>query len=350
MSQTLFYRDILDAPLALADTLGGLDAEPVAQAMLAAGTRRVVAIGSGSSYFACAAAAYLHDSLAIPDGIALWAAPAEDFGLYPLPLAARDAIVGVSASGKVVDVVGLFAARKGQQQLVAITNEAESPLARAADRALITLAGASRVPTSTKTFLASICALDALWLALLDAQGVAAARPLRAALVDVPRAATNALEEATEQIPTVAERLQGCERFFVAGSGPSWPLAQEVALVLKEVAGLQAEPMQSREMIHGPTAIVDVSVGVIVLNPAGRGESAARALLAQCAERGATTVSVGVAPAEIAIRADVADVLSPLVLGGPLFALANELAVCRGTYSDHPAWEAAYLRSVRPGG
>lgn len=350
MSETLFRQDIDDSPRALADTLDGLDAVQIVRSLLAGGARRIAAIGSGSSYFACATSAYLYDSLASPGACALRTTPAEEFGLYPLPLDPADALVGVSASGKVIDVVGLFSARKGRQRLIGITNELDSPLARAADDALLTRAGASRVPTSTKTFLASVLALDVLWLALLEAQGVSAARELRESLADLPAALEKAMRETSGLLPGIAGRLLACERFFVAGSGPSWPLAQEVALVLKEVAGLPAEPMQAREMIHGPTAIVDETVGVIVVNPRGRGEEAAGALLAQCAERGATTASIGAAPSDLTIAVDVPEMLSPLVLGGPLFALANELAVRRGVYSDHPAWESAYMQSVRPQG
>ncbi len=351
MRQTLFLQDILNTPRSLHKTLTriGDQADVLARALLTGGARRLVAVGNGTSYYASAASVYLHNALVAPTGTLAWAVPTGDFSLYPAPLSTRDVLIGVSVSGEVVDLLDLFERLHGSHQLVGLSGVAGSSLTRLVDHALVMDAGPSLVPTSTKTFVASVAALDLLWLGLLAAQGVEAATDLRRQLVTLPEAVEHSLAHAHAQVDAAAERLAACERVFVCGAGPALAVAQEAALVFKEVANLPAEAAQTREMAHGITAVVDHTVGVIVVNPPGRGQTAGRQVLAQCAELGAVTVEIGVAPA--GIRVDVAchELLAPLIYGGPLFMLANALGLRRGIDTDHPHWEAGYLRAARRG-
>jgi glucosamine 6-phosphate synthetase-like amidotransferase/phosphosugar isomerase protein len=127
-------------------------------------------------------------------------------------------------------------------------------------------------------------------------------------------------------------------------------VAQEGALVLKEIANLPAEGVQTREMAQGTTSVVGAGVGVIGVLPPGPGQDAGRRVLAQCAALEAMTVEVGADPNGLQVDVPCHHLLSPLIYGGPLFVLANELALRRGVDSDHPHWEADYLRAVRRAG
>jgi glucosamine--fructose-6-phosphate aminotransferase (isomerizing) len=349
MSDTLIMRDIRDIPLTLRDTLAGIgdEGDRLASGLLARGARRFVAIGNGTSYYASLASAYLHNRLIGPDQTLVLAAPTGDFSQYPLPLSQHDAVVGVSVSGEVVDLLDLFEQIHGQHRLVGITNEPSSSLSRLADDLLVTYAGPSVVPTSTKTFVASVAALYLLWLGVLKQQGVDGVEGLRKQLDALPELAEQGLAAAERQVTAAAERLAPCQRVFVMGAGPAWAVAQEAALVLKEVSNVPAEPLQQREMAQGTTSVVDDTVGVIAVNPPGPGQSIGRELLAQCTELGAVTVELGTAPADLTVDVSCHDLLTPILYCGPLFVLANELAIQRGVDADHPHWEEGHLRMTR---
>ena len=301
MAQTLFLQDVMNTPRSLADTLAQVrdQAGVLGASLVESGVRRVVALGNGTSLYASLASIYLHNALAAPGDTAAWAMPTAEFGLYPVPLARNDALIGVSVSGELVDLLDVFDQARGQHRLVAITNVPDSTLTRVANHVLLMKAGASLVPTSTKTYVTSLAALSLLWLALLEAQGATAAVELRAQLMATPDLVSRALDKALGQVAVVADRLANCRRAFVVGAGPAYALAQEVALVLKEVVNLPSEAAQSREMVQGMTSVVDASVGILVINPPGRGQSATRQALAQCVELGATTVEVGGAEADL---------------------------------------------------
>src|SRR5271165_6193144 len=102
MADTLFMQDIMHTPRALHDTLAGIGdhADALAAQFLAAGGRRLAALGNGTSYYAAAASVYLHNALVPADGTLTVAAPTGDFSLYPFPLSTADGIVGISSSGE----------------------------------------------------------------------------------------------------------------------------------------------------------------------------------------------------------------------------------------------------------
>lgn len=350
MAETLIMRDIMDTPGSLRDTLAriGDAGDALAATLLARGARRLIAVGSGTSYYAAAASAYLHNCLIPPDHTLVGAAPTGDYTLYPAPLSAADAVVGVSVSGEVVDLLDLFETLRGRHRLVGITNAPDSTLAQLADDLLVTQAGKSMVPTSTKTFTTTVAALYLLWLGLLKRQGAEeAAGSLQRELHAMPDLLAQSLVELRRRIDGPAERLARCGRIFIIGAGPCWAVAQEAALVLKEVSNVPAEAVQMREMAQGTTSVVDASVGVIAVNPPGPGEDAGRRMLALCEQAGATTLEIGAGPGALRVGVPCPDLLTPVIYAGPLFILASELAVRRGVDADHPHWEAAYLGATR---
>lgn len=348
MSESLFLQEILSTPRALADTIAAADdrATEVARSLLRQDVRRIVAIGSGSSYFAGGIAAYLYRALATTADPIVWAEAAGDFDLYPPKLSPNDVVVAVSASGEGGDVINLLAKLRGRCQTVGITNAPESTLTRRVDHVLPLVAGTGQVPTSTKTFVASVAALDLLFLALLAETGHEQAGDLREELRALPRQVERTLSGALAASGVLADRLGRCSRLFVLGAGPSYPLALEDALVFKEVVGLPAEGVQTHEMAHGAIAVVDESVGVIALDSPGAPSAVTRRVLGQCADQGAVTIAVG-ADDDLPVEAASHDLLSPIVYASPVFILADACASRRGRNPDAPGWESAYLRLTR---
>jgi glutamine---fructose-6-phosphate transaminase (isomerizing) len=351
MTDTLFLRDVLSTPTSLASTIEALDgqSDETAAALLARGARRFVGLGSGSSWFAAAAAASLHNALVAPSGTLALAAETADFDLYPLPLGPDDAVVGVSVSGEIVELLSLLSRLRGRHQLVGITNTSGTSLERLVDHVLIMHAGESQSPTTTKAFVTSMAALDLLWLSVLACQGVETTS-LRADLRKLPDAVARSLEQARPQLSAAAGRLAACDHVYVLGAGPLYPLAQEIALAFKEVASVPAELVQTREMQHGTMSVVNGRTGVVVMNPPGPGRGAVAEIVEQCTRLGASVVEVG--PASPGLHFDVPchELLAPCVYVGPLFLLVGTLAVERGVDTDHPHWQAEYLRMTRSSG
>ena len=348
MSESLFLQEVLSTPEALADTIAAADdrATDIANALLRQGPRRIVVVGSGSSYFAGGIAAYLFRALATAADPFVWAEAAGDFDLYPPRLDPGDVVVAVSASGEGADVINLLAKLSGRCQTVGITNVLDSTITRRVDHVLPLAAGAGRVPTTTKTFVASVAALDLLYLAILEEIGSEEAAELREELRAVPAQVGRAMPRARTVSESLAERLDPCSRLFVLGAGSAYPLALEAALAFKEVVGLPAEGVQTHEMAHGAIAVVDQSVGVLALDPPGAPSAITRKVLGQCAAQGAVTVAVG-PDDDLPVEAASHDLLTPLVYSGPLFILADACAIRRGRNPDEPGWEAAYLRLTR---
>ncbi len=349
MADSLFLQDVFNTPRSLADTVSYLDdhIDAVTTTLLDHGVRRVVALGSGSSWFAAATSVYVHNALAPANGTLALAAASADYSLYPLPLAARDAVVGVSVSGELMDLLALMEILRGRHPLIGITNRADASLTRLVDHVLLMQAGESMVPTSTKSFVTSVAALDLLWLSLLARQGVTEAVRLRTELRSLPQVVDEAIVQARGQVEAIAQRLAGCTRLFVLGTGPLYPLAQEVALVFKEVASRPAEAVQTREMAQGTTAVVDPTVGVIVMNPPGRGRKTVQDIVTACATLGATIVEVGPTADDLHLEIACHDLLLPLAYSSPLFMLAGRVGALHGIDSDHPHWEASYRRMTR---
>ena len=348
MSESLFLQEVLGTPEALSDTIAAADerATEISRSLLARGPRRIVAVGSGSSFFAGGIAAYLYRALAPSVGPLVWAEAAGDFDLYPPQLDPADVIVAVSASGEGADVVNLLGKLRGRCQTVGITNVLDSTITQRVDHVLPLAAGAGQVPTTTKTFVASIAALDLLYLALLEEGGVEEAVALRDELRALPEQARRAMAPARERAESLAARLDSCSRLFVLGAGPAYPLALEGALALKEVVGVPAEGVQTHEMAHGAIAVVDQSVGVLALDPPGAPSAVTRKVLGQCVAQGAVTIAVG-PDDDLPVVAACHDLLSPLVYSGPLFVLTDACALRRGRNPDEPGWEAVYLRLTR---
>jgi glutamine---fructose-6-phosphate transaminase (isomerizing) len=278
------------------------------------------------------------------------------FGLIPRWTALRDSItltvyydsgpalggstvVGLSQSGRTPDVVEYVSrARADGAFTVALTNDAGSELAQAADAVLPLCAGPERAVAATKTYSNQVAAL-ALLAAHVAGRGdeYAAALHATAALLaaELPR-----LEQA---VAPLAVPFSYTGRMFVIGRGPEYATAREVALKLLETCRVAAEPLTATDLAHGPIAALDSLFPVWAI----AADDATLAAVTEAAERirsaGATLVASGTAAAAVG-SADYAlpvptpplPLLTPIlsVVPGQLFALA--LAKAKGLDPDEP--------------
>jgi glucosamine--fructose-6-phosphate aminotransferase (isomerizing) len=230
--------------------------------------------------------------------------------------------VAVSQSGESPDLVeSLQVARQCGALTIGITNNGDSPLARAAHRHVDVLAGAERAVAATKSYTAQLLALH---LVLGNAD------PER-----VPEAAARTLENA-EVAYGFAERFRGADRLVTTARGFSYPTAREAALKLMETSYLAAQAFSGADLLHGPLAMLDPEVPVIAMTTPGRGATAMQPVLERLAATAVDVLRVG--PAEgLPVASDgVPESLLPILEILPLQQLAWRLALDRGGDPDQP--------------
>jgi glucosamine--fructose-6-phosphate aminotransferase (isomerizing) len=248
------------------------------------------------------------------------------------PAVSGDLAIGLSQSGETPDVVAWLAAmREGGALTAAITNDAGSSLARAAEVVLPLGAGEERSVAATKTYTAELAVLARLAAhAGGDGEGLDEGLGATAAL------AAEAIGALPEAVAPVAQALAWAERLIVAGRGVEFATAREVALKLTELCQVGGVAMTATDLAHGPVAALDVRFPVWVSVAHDAELEAVREAVARVKETRAPLVAAG--PAAAAVGADHVlavpraplDVLSPLlsVLPGQLFAVA--LAQAKG--------------------
>lgn len=328
----------------LADSLAS--ARAAAEALRAAGTRRIHVIGNGTSYHSSLAAATLYRRHAGPDDPTVIALPAGEFRTYLPALGRGDAVIGISASGEFRDVLAVVDALRGRVPTVGIVHVPGSTLDRAADHVVRSAGGPSGVPVMTKTFVATLVATHMILGELL---GGARAEAIRAALAAAADDVVSAVAAAASRVEALAGELADREHVFVVGSGNATAAAYEAALKLKEMALIHAEGAESWEMASGAATIVGPESVVVALAPVGPGREATLDIARHAAGWGARIVEVGPGAApttegadHLPLPASATEDLAPLTAVAPVALLAFALARRRGHDPDHPAWVERY--------
>jgi glutamine---fructose-6-phosphate transaminase (isomerizing) len=343
-------KEIHEQPRAVADTLrgrlsaeqgdvflDGLDLDP-------AGVGRMVLVACGSSYHACLAGKFLIEGLArIPVEVDL----GSEFR-YRDPLIGRgDLLVAVSQSGETADTMAALreAQRKGARTLC-VANVVDSSMARQADAALYTHAGPEIGVASTKTFTAQLAAL-ALLAVRLGRSGGALAQKRAQEIIEGLAALPHLMHDVLSldaQAQAIARRHLGARDWLYLGRGINYPIALEGALKLKEVSYVHAEGYPAGEMKHGPIALVDEHVPVVILAPRGPGYEKVMSNLSEIRSRAGKIIAVatrgdrevGAVADDIVLIPDVEPYLQPLLTVLPLQLLAYHVARLRGTEIDQP--------------
>lgn len=260
------------------------------------------------------------------------------FSLYHRPPRFQDALViGISQSGASPDIVSVLAEASEQgAATLALTNEPDSPLARAADYIISLHAGEERSVAATKTYTTQLMAL-----ALLSA-GLADDRSMVETLERIPEQMRTVLGMG-DSIARLTERYRYMRVCVVIGRGFNYATAYETALKIKELTYVLAEPYSSADFLHGPVALVEEAFPTLVFAPSGVMHDELTAFIETLKARGAEVIVVSdtaelLALARIPIRVPVSvpEWVSPLVtiLPGQLFAM--HLAQVRDYDVDRP--------------
>jgi glucosamine--fructose-6-phosphate aminotransferase (isomerizing) len=253
----------------------------------------------------------------------------------------------ISQSGETADTLAtLRYCKEHAQKIAAIVNVRTSTIAREADAVMPTLAGPEIGVASTKAFTCQLSALAALTIAAGRSRGTldaAREKELIDALAEVPRHVSALLREEA-QYESLAHILSKAKDVLYLGRGVAFPLAMEGALKLKEISYIHAEGYASGEMKHGPIALIDENVPVVVVAPEDELFEKTVSNMQEVAARGGQIILVtdadparaGCEPAAVIRMPRVHPFAVPLVYAVPMQLLAYHTAVFMGTDVDQP--------------
>src|SRR5499427_3330011 len=345
-------KEIHEQPTAVAETLGGkvsletgelyLDS-PLLSPERVAKFDRVLLLACGTSWHAGLVGKFLIEGMArIPVEV--------DYGSefrYRRPVVNdRTLTLGISQSGETADTVAaLSEARRAGSPIAAIVNAPGSQIARLVESVFPTHAGPEIGVASTKAFSTQLAVLYLLAAQLRAARGLAPvlSHEERHALAHLPRAVGGALAIEPE-LEELARKYQHARDFLYLGRGLHYPVALEGALKLKEISYIHAEGYPAGEMKHGPIALIDENMPVIVLAPHDSWREKTLSNLREVKSRDGIAIVLGTRPdPEVAAIADhvvlvpetIAE-LQPILSVVPLQLFAYHVAVRRGCDVDQP--------------
>lgn len=268
---------------------------------------------------------------------------------YREPVYPKDGVaLFISQSGETADTLAALRDAKAQgQTTIAIVNVTESSIAREADIALPTFAGPEIGVASTKAFTCQLSALAALAIAAARARGHVDAeqeKKLCGALLELPRHIVEFLKTEAK-VEAVSQEIAKTRDVLYLARGINFPLAMEGALKLKEISYIHAEGYAAGEMKHGPIALIDEDVPIIVIAPHDALFEKTISNMQESMARGGKVVLIsdaeGILKAGDAvwqtIQVPAADpFISPLLYALPIQLLAYHTAVAKGTDVDQP--------------
>jgi len=305
---------------------------------------RITLSACGTAYYAGLVAKYWIERYArVPVEIDV----ASEMRYREPPLGSGGLSVFVSQSGETADTLATLRRAKAEgERVVSIVNVRTSTIARESDALLPTLAGPEIGVASTKAFTCQLTVLACLAIALGKARGVITAeaeRDLVQALIEVPRHMSTILGN-EKQFKAIAHDLSKARDVLYLGRGTSYPLALEGALKLKEISYIHAEGYAAGELKHGPIALIDENVPVIVVAPQDDLFEKTVSNLQEVAARGGQVILVSdAAPEKVGCKlaAHIAlpvatSFTNPLICAVPVQLLAYHTAVVMGTDVDQP--------------
>jgi glucosamine--fructose-6-phosphate aminotransferase (isomerizing) len=259
----------------------------------------------------------------------------------------RTLMIVVSQSGETADTLAAVeAAHERGAPVLAICNVVDSSIARKADAVMYTHAGPEISVASTKAFTTQLTAFYLLGLYLgrrRQRVSPAAENEMIQALVELPSAIEEILKR-EDEIAAAARRYSGATDVLYLGRGINYPIALEGALKLKEISYIHAEGYPAGEMKHGPIALIDDSVPVVVLVPRDEVYPKTLSNLREVESRGGRIIAVSDRAddelrriAEVVLEVPATNsILTPLLMTIPLQLFAYHVAVERGTDVDQP--------------
>src|SRR5499426_2347267 len=306
---------------------------------------RISISACGTAYYAGLVARYWFERFArLPVEIDV----ASEFRYREAPMHPGGLAICVSQSGETADTLAsLRYAKQHGQHVLSVVNVPTSTIARESDVVMPTLAGPEIGVASTKAFTCQLAALACLAVAAGRARGVLSEddeRKLVRALIEVPRLMAEALAN-EPQIEHLARDLAKSSDVLYLGRGTSFPLALEGALKLKEISYIHAEGYAAGELKHGPIALIDEKLPVIVIAPYDRVFEKTVSNMQEVAARGGRIILITDAVGARAATVDslvtltvpeMPTTVTPLVYALPVQLIAYHTAVIMGTDVDQP--------------
>ncbi|WP_330348574.1 glutamine--fructose-6-phosphate transaminase (isomerizing) [Streptomyces sp. NBC_00582] len=349
-------KEIAEQPKAVADTLlGRIDASgslTLDEVRIGASELRevdkVVIVACGTAFHAGLIAKYaIEHWTRIPCEVEL----ASEFRYRDPILGPRSLVIAISQSGETMDtLMALRHAREQGSKVLAICNTNGSTIPRESDAVLYTHAGPEVAVASTKAFLTQLVACYLVALYLGQVRGTKWADEIRAVIRDLAQISgqVERVLETMEPVRALARSLADKRTVLFLGRHVGYPVALEGALKLKELAYMHAEGFAAGELKHGPIALIEEDLPVVVVVPSPRGRSVLHdkivSNIQEIRARGARTIVIAeegdeaVVPyADHLVRIPVTPtLLQPLVATVPLQVFACELATARGNEVDQP--------------
>jgi glucosamine--fructose-6-phosphate aminotransferase (isomerizing) len=307
--------------------------------------KRLSLSACGTAFYAGLVAKYWFERFAkLPVEIDI----ASEFRYREAPLEKGDLAIFISQSGETADTLATLRYAKAQRQhVLSVVNVPTSTIARESDVVMPTLAGPEIGVASTKAFTCQLATLACLAIAAGRARGELSAKDeqnLVRALIEVPRLMADALK-LEPQIEKLSQELAKVRDVLYLGRGTSFPIALEGALKLKEISYIHAEGYAAGELKHGPIALIDETMPVIVIAPFDRVFEKTVSNMQEVAARGGKIILVTdakgakeapVDSTEIIVLPDMASTVTPLVYAIPVQLIAYHTAVAIGTDVDQP--------------
>ncbi|MCI6930921.1 MAG: glutamine--fructose-6-phosphate transaminase (isomerizing) [Methanobrevibacter boviskoreani] len=296
---------------------------------------RIVFVACGTSYHASLTGKYLIETLAnIPTDVIL----ASEFKYSANTLNENTLVVFISQSGETADTLKALDIANKTSKTLAIVNVAGSSATRRAQYVIQTQAGPEIGVAATKTYISQLISI------YLFAGLLAENDELLEKLEMVPKYIDEVLEDA-ESLEEMSKKYKYADDFFYIGRGFAYPTALEGALKLKEITYIHGEGYAAGELKHGPLALIDEGIPVVVILPPGDNYRKTMSNLEEVKSRGADVIAIGAkgddslsnkADDVFLIDGDVEDIIAPLVYVIPLQLISYYIALERGSDPDKP--------------
>ncbi len=346
-------KEIFEQPRAITDTIGtrvneaeqdvDLDGIEFTRAELD-GLQGMTLVACGTSYYACQLGKYMIEQLA---GIPVEVDLASEFRYRKPIVGSKRIVIPISQSGETADTLAAVKEAKRQgARVLAICNVRESTIAREANDVLYTQAGPEIGVASTKAFVTQAVVLYLIALKLGIVRGLLSKDDIAHRLHDLmrlPRMVESALG-LDREILVVARKYFKAQDFLYLGRGIMFPIALEGALKLKEISYIHAEGYAAGEMKHGPIALIDENMPVVVIATKGELHGKLISNLEQVRARDGQVIAIASkGDEEIAEKAndvlhvdDLGEYLTAILAVVPLQLLAYHIATLKGTDVDQP--------------
>lgn len=309
-----------------------------------ASIEHVQLVACGTSYYAAQTAKYWLEEIArIRADVDI----ASEYRYRNPVLNPRGITIVISQSGETADTLAVLRFAKAHHPVIGIVNAPESTIARESTGVLYTHAGPEIGVASTKAFTTQLATLACFTLALALKRGAidkAAQKHYCEQLLEVPALMTEVLG-LNDQLQALSHNLMHADNMLYIGRGTSFPIAMEGALKMKEISYIHAEAYAAGELKHGPIALIDEEIPVIVLAPSDAVLDKTASNAQEVAARGGRIILFGDDKAISALgdiaaaterMPEVPSFIAPIIYALPMQILAYHVAVLKGTDVDQP--------------